>query len=94
MRDGRDIVALFVAEARMRRLVRCQVFAFILFALVVASYIALSLLQYYAPNASVFSGAYSPRFAVAVMGELWILMAQVGIFFFCSIVGPEMERRA
>ena len=82
MRDGRDIVALFVAEARMRRLVHCQVFAFILFALVVASYIALSLLQYYAPNASVFSGAYSPRFAVAVMGELWILMAQVGIFFF------------
>lgn len=81
MRDGRDIVALFVAEARMRRLVRCQVFAFILFALVIASYIALSLLQYYAPNASVFSGAYSPRFAVAVMGELWILMAQVGIFF-------------
>lgn len=81
MKVVRDIAALFFAEARVRRLVRWHVFAFILFAFVVASYLALASLHYYAPNASVYSGAYSPRFAVPVMGELWIWITQVGVFF-------------
>ena len=80
MRAAQDIAALFSAEARVRRLARWHVFVLSLCVLVVASYFALAMLHYYAPNASIFSGAYAPRFAIAVMGELWLWFAQVGVF--------------
>lgn len=65
----------------MRRLVWCRVFVTIQFVIVVASYFGLAVLHYHAPNASVFSGAYSPRFSVALLGEVWLWTAQIGIFF-------------
>ena len=80
MKAAQDIAALFAVEARVRRLPRWHVFVLSLCVLVVASYFALAVLHYYAPNASVFSGAYAPRFAIAVMGELWLWFAQVGVF--------------
>ena len=89
MRAAQDIAALFSAEARVRRLARWHVFVLSLSVLVVASYFALAMLHHYAPNASIFSGAYAPRFAIAVMGELWLWFAQVGVFLllFDSRVG-------
>ncbi len=93
MRAAQDIAALFSAEARVRRLARWHVFVLSLSVLVVASYFALAMLHYYAPNASIFSGAYAPRFAIAVMGELWLWFAQVGVFLllFDSRVRDHVE---
>lgn len=93
MKVAQDIAALFSAEARVRRLARWHVFVLSLCVFVVASYFALAMLHYYAPNASVFAGAYAPRFAVAVMGELWLWFAQVGVFLllFDSRVRDHME---
>ena len=80
MKAAQDIAALFSAEAKVRRLARWHVFVLSLCVFVAASYFALAMLHYYAPNASIFAGAYAPRFAVAVVGELWLWFAQVGVF--------------
>ena len=93
MKAAQDIAALFSAEAKVRRLARWHVFVLSLCVLVAASYFALAMLHYYAPNASIFAGAYAPRFAVAAVGELWLWFAQVGVFLllFDSRVRDHME---